>query len=120
MLTSVQWQITAAFGRNDPLPGTASDAWLLESALIVADRHTFFARAERVAKDELFLPGQPLYGQSFTINSLAVGAIEDFTHLGIARIGVGGSISAYRYPRLLDSAYGDGPISYLLFLRIKL
>ena len=120
MLARVQWQTTVAFGRNDPQPGIASDAWLLESELIFADVNTFFGRAERVAKDELFLPGQPLYGRTFTVNSLSLGYIYDFTRLAQARIGLGGLITAYRYPALLDETYGSGPISYMLFVRVKL
>jgi hypothetical protein len=120
MLMQFQWQTTLAFGRNDPQPGTASNAWLLESALIFADAHTFFGRAERVAKDELFVPGQPLYGQTFTIDSLSLGYIYDFAHLAQARVGVGGLVTVYRFPTILDPAYGDGPISCMVFLRIKL
>jgi hypothetical protein len=120
MLAKVQWQTTFAFGRDDPQPGIASDAWLLESALIFDEVHTFFGRAERVAKDELFLPGQPLYGRTFTINSLSLGYIYDFAHVALARIGVGALISGYRYPSALDAAYGSGPASYLLFVRVKL
>ncbi len=116
----IEWQTTAAFGRNDPMPGTASDAWLLESAAILADRHTLFARLEHVAKDELFLPGQPLYGRTFTIDSATLGLIEDIAHLGPARLGLGALVSVYRYPGTLDAAYGDGPVSCMLFLRVKL
>ena len=120
MLATVKWQTTVALGRNDPQPGTASDAWLLESELIFDDVHTLFGRAERVAKDELFVPGQPLYGQTFTINSLSLGYIYDFTRLAQARIGIGGLVTFYRYPSNLDATYGDGPVSTMLFLRIKL
>lgn len=120
MVSRIQWQTTFAFGRNDPDPGMASDAWLLESELVFADVHTFFARAERVAKDELFLPGQPLYGRTFTINSLSLGYIYDFARVEQARIGVGGLVTAYRYPSQLDEAYSDGPTSYMLFVRVKL
>jgi hypothetical protein len=120
MLASVQWQTTAAFGRDDLMPGTASDAWLLESAAIVADRHTLFTRIERVAKGELFLPGQPLYDRTFTINSASFGYIYDFIHWHPTRVGVGGMLSGYRYPSTLDAAYGDGPVSFLLFARVKL
>ncbi len=120
MVSRIQWQTTFAFGRNDPDPGIASDAWLLESELVFADVHTFFARAERVAKDELFLPGQPLYGRTFTINSLSLGYIYDFARVEQARIGVGGLVTAYRYPSQLDEAYSDGPTSYMLFVRVKL
>jgi hypothetical protein len=120
MLARIQWQTTVALGRDDPQPGTASDAWLAESALVFAGAHTWFARAERVAKDQLFLPGQALYGRTFTINSLSLGYIYDFTHLGLARIGIGGLVTAYRYPSVLNASYGDGPISYLLFMRVRL
>ena len=102
------------------MPGTASDAWLLESAAIVADRHTLFTRIERVAKGELFLPGQPLYDRTFTINSASFGYIYDFIHWHPTRVGVGGMLSGYRYPSTLDAAYGDGPVSFLLFARVKL
>jgi hypothetical protein len=121
MLAAVQWQTTVTFGRNAPQPGTASDAWLLESEFIFADVHTLFARAERVAKDELFLPGQqPYYGRTLTIDSLSLGYIYDFTHLAHARIGIGGLVAVYRYASILDSVYGDGPVSTMVFLRIKL
>jgi hypothetical protein len=120
LLSRAQWQTTIAFGRNDPEPGVASDAWLLESELIFADVHTIFGRAEHVAKDELFLSGQPLYGRTFTINSLSLGYIYDFTRVEQARIGIGGLITVYSYPSLLDTTYGNGPTSYMLFLSVKL
>jgi hypothetical protein len=120
MLRRIQWQTTFAFGRNDPQPGVASDAWLLESTLIFDAAHTFFARTERVAKDELFVPGQALYGPTFTINSLTIGYTYDFMRFGPIRLGIGGLMSLYRYPSELDSAYGEGPVSYMLFTRVKL
>jgi hypothetical protein len=120
MLALVQWQTTLAFGRNAPQPGTSSDAWLLESELILADVHTFFGRAEHVAKGELFSPGQALYGQTFTVNSLSLGYIYDFTRLAQSRIGIGGLVTVYRYPSMLDATYGSGPVSAMLFLRVKL
>lgn len=120
MSANLQWQSTLAYGRNDPRPGTASSAWLLESELIYADVHTFFGRAERVDKDELFLPNRPLHGIAFTINSLSLGYIHDFAHVAEARVGVGGMLSVYRYPTALDASYGSGPVSITLFARIKL
>jgi hypothetical protein len=120
MSGSLQWQTTAAFGRDDPQPGTASDAWLLESAAILADRHTLFTRIERVAKDELFLPDQPLYERTFTVSSASLGYIYDFVRWNPVRVGVGAMVTGYRYPATLDTAYGEGPVSFLLFGRVKL
>jgi hypothetical protein len=87
---------TFAPGRNAPQLGAASNAGLL------------------------FVPGEPLYGRTFTINSLSLGYIHDFTRSARTRAGIGGLISVYRYASILDAPYGDGPISYMLFLRIKL
>jgi hypothetical protein len=120
LFATVESQTTAAFGRNVPDGGIASDAWLLESAWIVEHVHTAFLRAERVAKDELFMPGEPLYGRTFTVDSMSLGYIYDFAQLGAARLGVGGMLSLYRYPAPLDAAYGKDPVSYLLFLRVRL
>jgi hypothetical protein len=124
MLGGLQWQTTFAWGRNQPQSGAASNGWLLESALRLADTHSFFARAERVGKDELFTPGQPLYGPTYTINELSLGYIYDFaqwgTQLGPIHAGVGAMGTVYRYPEVLDPAYGDNPASFLLFLRARL
>jgi hypothetical protein len=124
MLRGLQWQTTFAWGRNQPQPGPASNGWLLESALRLANTHTLFARAERVGKDELFTPGQPLYGPTYTINELSLGYIYDFAHwgtqLGPVHAGVGAMATVYRYPVLLDPVYGENPASFLLFLRARL
>ena len=79
-----------------------------------------FGRLERVGKDELFLPGAPLYGRTFTINSLTVGYIYDFLRLEPLRVGVGGLVSGYGYPSALDAAYGSGPVSFMVFVRARL
>ena len=114
------WQTTLAWGRNAPSEGPASNAWLLESAARLTASHTVFGRLERVAKDELFLPGSPLYGRTFTVNSLTVGYIYDFAHLEAVRFGIGGLVSTYSYPATLDATYGAGPVSFMVFVRARL
>src|SRR6266480_213509 len=113
------WQTTLAWGRNTPSAGPVSDAWLLESALKLADAHTLFGRLERVAKDELFLPGAALHGRSFTINKLSLGYVFDFARLGALDLGLGALISAYSYPSTLKAAY-DSPVSFMVFVRARL
>jgi len=120
MGSMLQWQTTVAWGRNEPQPGPASNAWLLESALRLENAHTLFGRAERVGKDDLFTPGRALYGPTYTINALSLGYIYDFTQWGPVHLGLGGMGTVYRYPSVLDSAYGEGPVSYLLFMRARL
>lgn len=114
------WQTTFAWGRNAPSSGPASNAWLLESEARLPPGHTVFARLERVGKDELFLPGAALYGRMFLINSLTVGYIYDFLHLGTLRLGLGGLISTYGYTSELNATYGYRPTSYMVFIRARL
>jgi hypothetical protein len=116
----LSWQTTFAWGRNDPSSGRASNAWLLESALRLTAAHTLFARLERVAKDELFVPGSPLFGRAFTINDLSVGYIYDFALVGDLRLGVGALASTYSYPAALNATYGERPLSYMVFVRARL
>jgi hypothetical protein len=114
------WQTTLAFGHDAPSQGAASNGWLLESALKVTPVQTVFARAERVTKDELFLPGAPLYGESFTIEKLSLGYIYDFAQLQQLALGVGGLASTYSFPSALNAAYGYRPSSWMLFVRARL
>lgn len=114
------WQTTLAWGHNAPSQGAASSGWLLESALKLTAAQTLFARAERVAKDELFLNGAPLYGETFTVNKLTVGYIFDFARFGAVSCGLGGLLSEYSYPQTLNSAYGYRPTSFMLFARARL
>jgi hypothetical protein len=114
------WQTTLAFGHNSPSSGAGSDAWLLESALKLAPAHTLFARFERVGKDELFLPGEPLFGPTFTIEKLSLGYLYDFLHWDALNLGLGGLVSLYSYPSALNVAYGSSPTSFMVFLRARL
>ncbi len=114
------WQTTLAWGHNSPSQGPSGSGWLLESALKLTPVQTLFARAERVAKDELFLAGTPLAGETFTVAKLSLGYIYDFLERDALSVGIGGLASSYSYPAALNTAYGSRPTSYLLFLRARL
>lgn len=75
---------------------------------------------ERVTKDELFLPGETGFGKAFTIDTASLGYIHDFARLGGARVGLGASVTAYRYPATLQATYGTGPVSVIGFFRVRL
>ncbi|HEX4508173.1 MAG TPA: hypothetical protein VH722_20775 [Alphaproteobacteria bacterium] len=112
------WATTFAWGRKMNHPGHTLDGFLLESELILHDTHTIFARAERVAEDELFEEG-PLLDRVETVEKISLGYIRDFHPAENLKFGIGGLVSRYDYPSALDRAYGD-PISYMIFLRLKL
>jgi len=114
------WQTTFAWGRNNDSPGHTLDAFLLESAIKLHDTHTFFGRAEDVEKDDLFESPDQLTGQIFRVNEFTLGYIYDFPAIEHLRIGIGGLGSIYALPDGLTPYYGNDPISFMLFARIKL
>jgi hypothetical protein len=116
---SARWQTTFAWGRNAPGHGEATSAWLLESAISLSRRHTFFGRIERADKNELFLPGDPLEGESFRVGKLTGGYIFDLPRDGHLKVGFGGLVSRYSLPDDLHPAYGSSPTSFMLFARVK-
>jgi uncharacterized cupredoxin-like copper-binding protein len=116
---AASWQTTFAWGRNAPNHGDTTDAFLLESAVRMAQTHTFFARAERTDKNELFTAGDPLADRTFRVGKLTLGYIYYFPSDGHYKIGVGGLVSGYSLPRQLEPSYGN-PTSFMLFTRVKL
>ncbi len=122
------WQTTFAWGRNAKDPGATTDALLLESAL-GRGRHTVFARAERLENDELFGHGHEdgnghgedhLEGRVFTVGKLTLGGLDDFWTRGALRAGAGALVSVALLPRELEETYGDTPLSWMVFARLRL
>ena len=114
------WQITAAWGRNQNHPGHILNGYLLESAIELHSKHVLFGRAEYVAKDELFLPPSPNAGKIFNVGKLDLGYIFEFPLIPYTLWGLGFVGSASFVPSSIQSAYGGTPLSYMAFLRIEL
>lgn len=122
-LGSGEMQTTLAWGRNDkrsPTERKKQDGYLLESTYVLKDTHSFFGRYDQIETDELFETGSPLPGQDFLIHKLSLGYIYDFARTGPVAWGVGGLISAYDTPSVLDPFYGKELRSYLVFLQGRL
>jgi hypothetical protein len=113
------WQTTLAWGRNAKTAHDSTDAYLLESAVMLSGIHTFFGRVELSDKDELFPAGDPLASETFRVGKLTVGYIHDFPIARHFKIGVGGLVSRYSLPGALEPSYGN-PTSYMLLARLKI
>jgi hypothetical protein len=111
-----RWEGTVAWGHNRNRPGHDLDAFTAEVAATFGERHTVFARAEHVEKDELFLEPDPRAGQIFKVGELTAGYRNDFWHQGRITAGLGAAGTLSFVPDELQSAYGDMPASVLLFL----
>jgi hypothetical protein len=84
------------------------------------ERHTFFARAERVEKDELFLEPDPRKGDVFDVGALTVGYRYDFLRREHWLTGIGAAGTLSFVPDEIQNDYGDTPASVLLFLHAAL
>jgi hypothetical protein len=118
--TGGHWESSLAWGRNRKRPGPTSDAFALESAVELRQKHNLFARVERVEKDELFPGGDPREGQSFWVGKGSAGYRMDFHRPGKPTLGVGVLGSLIGVPRELRDVYGKGPAAVMLFARAAL
>jgi hypothetical protein len=113
------WSSTLAWGRKMQRPGDTLDGFLLESALLFQKSYTVFARAERVEENELFHDVPGFDKRVFTVNKFSVGGIYDFPVHEQVKFGIGGLVSIYGLPNEIKAFYGNDPISFMLFARIK-
>ena len=118
-LAGGNWQTTLAWGRNLNSPGHILDAVLLESALN-RGRSTLFARVEDVQKDELFAPPSSLAGQVFQVAEASLGYVYDLPLSRRVALGIGAMGTLNILPDVLKPAYGDAPIGWMPFVRLKL
>jgi hypothetical protein len=115
-----RWEGTFAWGRNHNRPGRILDGLLAEAAAEMEERHTIFARAERVEKDELFLEDDPRAGVIFEVGELTAGYRYDLRRSARTTFGMGFAVTWSQIPRELRDVYGKSPTSGLLFVRARL
>jgi hypothetical protein len=98
-------------------PGNNLNGYLLESTVNFLRRDYFFTRLELVDKDELFpqLAVQP----SYRIGAYTFGGVRDVVQNREWQLGVGADVTVYSKPAALDAAYGDFPVSFQIFLRVR-
>ena len=113
-------EATLAWGRNRNRPGHILDAFTAEAAAQLRDKHTVFARVERVEKDELFPPGSPLEGRGFEVGRVSAGYRAEVWRDEHVALGVGALGGVSLIPSSLEAAYGERPVSLLVFAHAEL
>ena len=110
----------AAFSAKKRVPGDTLTAWLGEANWNIDHQNSLFGRVENVANDELFPdPLSPLHDQAFRVTKFQAGYARHLP-VGPFDLALGGSLSSYAKPAVLDPYYGSNPIGYTLFLRVSL
>jgi hypothetical protein len=128
-LTRGNWATTFIWGRNrenhHDEPSTLN-GYTLESTLQFMDRNYLYTRAELVDKNGL-LSGEDRQRLGITdshplfrIGAYTFGAARDVWNTNKFKVAVGGDVTFYSKPEILDSVYGNNPVSYKFFLRFRL
>jgi hypothetical protein len=115
--------VTAALGRN-ARPYSTVHAFLLE-ATHQAGRNAVYGRFEALTVEtEILLFPQVVHvphpGELVDpVEAYTVGAVRDILDFGGFKIGVGGDVSFYGVPPLLENTHGAQPVSFHLFVRLR-
>jgi hypothetical protein len=117
-LRNGNWATSLIWGRkHKQLDNTTQNSYLLESTLNFLERNYAYTRLELVDKDELF-PEAPTH-PAYRIGAYTFGGVRDLLHNGHWQVGFGGDVTFYSKPAVLNPIYGNDPVSFHLFVRIR-
>lgn len=117
-LAAGHWATTAIWGRVHKIAtGRTLNSYLLESTLNLLNRDYVFTRLELVDKDELF-PQEPVQ-DVYRIGACTFGAERDLIQNRAWQLGLGADVTFYSKPSALDASYGNNPVSFQIFLRMR-
>ncbi len=117
-LAAGNWATTLIWGRNfKNALRQIENSYLLESTLNFARRNYAYARVELVDKDELF--PEALGSASYRVGAFTFGGVRDVLHDQHGEIGLGADVTFYSKPAGLDATYGNNPVSFHIFLRLR-
>jgi len=112
------WATSLVWGRkHKDDTGINLNSYLLESTLNLKRRNYAYTRIELVDKDELF----PLAAThpAYRIRAYTLGGVRDLVQNRLWQLGLGADVTFYGKPSALDAAYGNNPVSFRLFLRLR-
>ena len=112
------WATSMVWGRVHKIAtGATLNGYLLESTLNFLRQDYVFTRLELVDKDELFpqAAAHPVY----RVGAYTFGGVRDVVHNHVWQLGVGADVTVYSKPAALGAAYGNFPVSFQVFLRMR-
>jgi hypothetical protein len=127
-LSEGYWATSFIWGRNHESHGGDIfnlNGYVAESTVNLLDKNYLYTRLELVDKNQLLRDADRLFlgivdhHPSFRIGAYTFGAARDFYTNDKLRVAVGSDITFYSKPATLDPVYGNNPVSYRLFLRVR-
>lgn len=126
--TRGNWASAFVWGRNH-LSGQGEtrnlNGYTLESTVNFLDRNYLYTRMELVDKDELLraneraLLGIADHHPSFRIGAYTFGGARDLLNKESLSLSIGSDLTFYTKPNILDPLYGQNPVSWKLFFRLR-
>src|SRR5262249_14873967 len=97
-------------------------SYALESTMNFLDRNYAYTRLELVDKDELFArdpKNAPSPDFTARIGAYTFGGVRDLIQTEKLQLGLGGRLTFYSKPSILNGRYGENPVSFRIFLRFR-
>jgi hypothetical protein len=117
-LSGGNWATSLIWGsKHKELDNTTQNSYLVESTLNFLARNYAYTRLELVDKDELF--PEAITHPAYRIGAYTFGGVRDFVHNERWQVGLGGDVTFYSKPGALDAFYGNNPVSFHLFVRVR-
>jgi hypothetical protein len=117
-MTNGNWATSLIWGRVHRLSdGVNLNGYTFESTVNFLRRDYAFTRLELVDKDELF-PEAPVH-PAYRIGAYTFGGVRDLVQNRKWQLGLGADVTIYSKPAVLDAAYGNYPVSFQIFLRMR-
>jgi hypothetical protein len=122
------WASAFIWGRNHvSAPGEIKDlnSYTAESTVQFLDKNYLYARLELVDKDDLLrasdraLLGITQHHPSFRIGAYTFGGARDVWNNNKVSVAFGSDLTFYSKPPVLDAIYGNHPVSWKLFVRVR-
>jgi hypothetical protein len=112
------WASSIIWGRVHKIEtGTNLNSYLAESTVNFKRRNYAFSRLELVDKDELF--PQATVHPAYRIGAYTFGGERDLIQNRAWQLGLGADFTFFSKPAALDASYGNNPVSFQIFLRVR-
>ena len=122
------WASAFIWGRNHTSSSGEThnlNGYTFETTVNFLDKNYLYTRLELVDKNELLrATDRVLLGikddhPSFRIGAYTFGAARDIWNTKKISLGIGSDLTFYSKPSVLDRIYGNNPVSWKLFLRLR-
>src|SRR6266566_1762203 len=122
------WASAFIWGRNhvsSPAEVHNLNGYTFESTINFMDKNYIYTRLELVDKNELLrATDRALLGikdahPSFRIGAYTFGGVRDIWNTKKFSLAIGSDLAFYSKPAVLDRLYGNNPVSWRLFLRLR-